>query len=237
MQASEVPQGCQIEICEERNPALVVPRSPSLSVDGFSIYQLKIGFRDGSIADSDIRDVDLDYAAVTAHSQVIEVSVHQGSVEVPPAIDAGQAPTMDNVIPAPLCATLITCTAYGLYILLFTSKSAAAPLLVTGPSFPPRRQGPISMLPGTPVAFSGASVALPAPHSAAIAMQSAGAPQGTALQPVASRLWPNQPTPYASAFMAPPAWPMYMPSYMPRTPTQQAFMQADLKSLPGSAKT
>ena len=63
----------------------------------------------GLIAGSDIRDVDLDSAAVTAHSQVIEVSVHQGSVKAPPAIHAGQAPTMDTVIPAPQCATLITC--------------------------------------------------------------------------------------------------------------------------------
>ena len=26
--------------------------------------------------------------------------------------------------------------------------------------------------------------------------------------------WLNQATPYAGAFMASPAWPMYMPSYM-----------------------
>ena len=31
--------------------------------------------------------------------------------------------------------------------------------------------------------------------------------------------------------MAPPAWPMYMPSYMPRPPTQQAFMQAEFEEL------
>ena len=61
------------------------------------------------IADSDVWDVDLELAAVTAPSQVVEVSVHSGSVEAPAAIDAGQAPTMDNVIPAPLCAILITC--------------------------------------------------------------------------------------------------------------------------------
>ena len=47
----------------------------------------------GWIADSDIRDVDLDSAAVTAPAQVIEISV-QGSVEAPPAIDAGQAPPL-----------------------------------------------------------------------------------------------------------------------------------------------
>ena len=32
----------------------------------------------GSIADLDIKDVDLDFAAVTAHSQVMQFSVHQG---------------------------------------------------------------------------------------------------------------------------------------------------------------
>ena len=109
-------------------------------------------------------------AAVTAPAQVTEVSV-LGSVEVPPAIDAGQALTMDNVIPPALCATYIMCAhvaplASTSNQLLLTSTSAAAPLLVTGPSFPPRMQGPISMLPGAPIAFSGAPVAPPAPYSA-----------------------------------------------------------------------
>ena len=58
-------------------------------------------------ADSDIRYVDLDSAAETVHSQVIEVSVHQGRVEALPAIDAGRAPTMDNLVPAPQCVTLM----------------------------------------------------------------------------------------------------------------------------------
>ena len=31
--------------------------------------------------------------------------------------------------------------------------------------------------------------------------------------------------------MAPPAWPMYMPSYMPRLPAQQPSMQAELEEL------
>ena len=31
--------------------------------------------------------------------------------------------------------------------------------------------------------------------------------------------------------MAPPAWPMYMPSYMPRSPAQQALMQAEFEEL------
>ena len=54
----------------------------------------------GSLADSDIRDVDLDSANVAARSQVIDVSVHQGPVEAMPAIDADQAGTMDNLVPA-----------------------------------------------------------------------------------------------------------------------------------------
>ena len=66
----------------------------------------------GSIADSDVRDVDLDFAAVTAHSQVMELS-----------------PTSNQ-------------------LLLAHSTSTAAPVLVTGPSFLPETQAPISMLPG-----------------------------------------------------------------------------------------
>ena len=195
------------------------------SLDVMKVYQLKI-------ADSDIQDVDLDSAAVTAPAQVIEVSV-QGSVEGLPTIDAGQAMTKDNVIPVPLCATLITCAnapplALTSNQLLLTSTSAATPLLVIGPSFPPRMQGPISMLPGAPIAFSGAPVAPPAPYHA---IQSTRMPQGAALQPMAGMLWPSQSTPYASAFMAPPAWPMYVPCNMPRPPTQPAFMQAEFKEL------
>ena len=60
----------------------------------------------GSIADSDLRDVDLDLAAATAPTQVF---VHQSSVEESPTIVAGQAPTMDIVTTVPLCAKLITC--------------------------------------------------------------------------------------------------------------------------------
>ena len=32
--------------------------------------------------------------------------------------------------------------------------------------------------------------------------------------------------------MAPPAWPMYMPSYMPRPPTQLPFLQDQFEELP-----
>ena len=77
----------------------------------------------GWIADSDIKDVDIDFAAVTAHSQVMELSVHQGPFEAPPSIDAGQALTMDNLVPTPQFATLITSTSNQL--LLAHSTSAA----------------------------------------------------------------------------------------------------------------
>ena len=113
----------------------------------------------GSIADSDLRDVDLELAAATAPTQVVEVSIHQSSVEESPAIDVGQAPTMDNVITVPLCTQLIASAhAPPLGVtsnqLLLCSASTPAPLVVTGPSFPPVMQGPINMRPGAPIAFS-----------------------------------------------------------------------------------
>ena len=118
--------------------------------------------------------MDLELAAATAPTQVVEVSIHQSSVEQSPAIDAGQAPTMDNVITMPLCAQLITCAhAPPLGVtsnqLLLSIAITPAHLLVTGPSFPPVTQGPISMLPCAPIAFSGVPgmpVVPPAPYSA-----------------------------------------------------------------------
>ena len=83
------------------------------------------------------------------------------------------------------------------------------------------------MLQGTPIAFSGAPgapEAPPAPYSAISAERRITAYM--ARMPRSS-----QPTPYASAFMAPPAWPMYMPSQMPRPPTQPSFMQAQFEEL------
>ena len=65
--------------------------------------------------------------------------------------------------------------------LLLTSTNAAVPLLLAGPSFPPRTQGPISMLPDPPIAFSGAPVASPVPYSA---IQSVGAPPAPYRPPV-----------------------------------------------------
>ena len=92
----EVPQRWQAEISEERNPALVVPRSGSLWLDSAST-SLELISETGWIAGLDIQDVDLVSAAVTAPPQVTEVSV-LGSVKAVPTIDEDQSLTMDNVI-------------------------------------------------------------------------------------------------------------------------------------------
>ena len=137
----------------------------------------------GSIADSDIRDVDLDSAAVIAPAQFQEVSV-QDPVEEPPAIDAGQAPTMDNLVPTPQCATFIMC-AHALPLaskcnhLLLASTSKVAPLL------PARNTSTNQHAPRHAYSFL---------RSAASAIQSAG----RCIQPMAGVPWPSQPMPYAS---------------------------------------
>ena len=124
---------------------------------------------------------------------ILEVSVHQGSVEAMSAIsDAGQAPTMDNLVPAPQCATLLTSAhvpslgSTSNTLLLAHRTCAAEPFLVTGPSFLRGMHAPISMLPGTPIVFSGMPGAQPAPYST---MQSDR--PNTALQPVAGMTGPR----------------------------------------------
>ena len=116
-----------------------VQHSRTFNMDRFCfyMYQLKTDISEtGSLADSDI--CGLDYANVEAHSQVIEVSLLQGPVEATSAIDVCQAPTMDNLVPVPQCAMLLTCThapPLGSTFsprLLAHSTSATAPLLVWG---------------------------------------------------------------------------------------------------------
>ena len=68
-------------------------------------------------------------------------------------------------------------------------------------------------------------------RGAASAVQHHAERRGTTLQPMAGTSWPSQPTPYAGGFMAPPAWPTYMPSYMPWPTAQQALMQAEFEEL------
>ena len=113
-----------------------------------------------SLAGLDIRDVDLDSVNVGAISQVVEVSVHQGPVEAMSAmIEADQAWTMDNLVSAPQCATLLLMFArvrhtlrHSLHTVQVQQRLGSACL---GPSFPPGIRAPISMLPGAPIVFSG----------------------------------------------------------------------------------
>ena len=90
---------------------------------------------------------------------------------------------------------------------------ARAPITMQGQAFLPM----VSM----PMLFPGAPVA-PA-H-----MKSTGAPlQSAAIPPMAGAPWLNQSTLYPSSYMAPPAWPMYMPSYLPQPQVQQSSTQAE----------
>ena len=141
------------------------------------------------------------------------MSVHQGPSAI---LVLEQALTMDILVSAPQCATMLMCSqapplgpTLSALLLVVQSTSVAAPLLVPGPSFPPGTQAPITMqglafspIPSTPIVFSGA----PGP------MQSAGVPlQSAAKPPMAGAPWLSQATPLPSAFMAPASWPMYMP--------------------------
>ena len=139
--------------------------------------------------------MDLELAAATAPTQAVEVSIHQSFVKEP-AIITCRAPTMDIVSTVPLCGLLIS----GAHAspLVVTANQTTAPLLVAGPSFPPVTQGPISMLPGSPMSLTGGGgggAGMPpalysaiqsarAPPALYNAMQSAGAPHSTALQPI-----------------------------------------------------
>ena len=60
--------------------------------------------------------------------------------------------------------------------------------------------------------------------------------QSAALPPMAGAPWLNQSRPYLSAYMALPAWPMYMPSYLPLPQVQQSSTQAEHNSLLCNAK-
>ena len=79
-----------------------------------------------------------------------------------------------------------------------------------------------------PLLFLGAAVA-PAP------MQSNGAPlcRAPPMAPMAGAPWLNQSTHYPSTYVAPPAWSMYIPSYLPRPQAQQsscAMQRQELES-------
>ena len=109
----------------------------------------------GSIADSEIRNlgfIDNFINVGDGTVMVVEVSVHQGPVGVTSAIlVTEQAPTMDIMVPAPQCATVLTCMpapSLGPTLsasLLVQSTSVPTPLLVPGPVLPPGTRAPITM--------------------------------------------------------------------------------------------
>ena len=55
--------------------------------------------------------------------------------------------------------------------------------------------------------------------------------QSTAIPPMAGVPLLSQSMPYPSAYMAPPAWPMYMPSYLPRPQMEQSSTQSERELL------
>ena len=55
--------------------------------------------------------------------------------------------------------------------------------------------------------------------------------QSSAMPPMVGAPWLNQTTPYPSAFMAPPAWPMYMPNNLPEPQAAQSSMQVEREEL------
>ena len=69
---------------------------------------LELHSEPGSIADSELGEVDLELAATTANTLEVQVSIHQSLVEEPPTIIACQAPTMDIVTTVPQCAQFIS---------------------------------------------------------------------------------------------------------------------------------
>ena len=146
--------------------------------------------------------------------------MHQGPVGVTSAILVSeQAPTMNTMVPALQCATVIMCAPLPLQgptvnaLLLVQRTSLAMPVPVPGPVLPPGTRASITMqgpafLPkaSTPMFFPSAPAA-PAP------MQRATMP------PISGRCAVVQ-SPCPGAYMTPPALPMYTPNYLPRTQAQ-----------------
>ena len=97
----------------------------------------------------------------------------------------------------------------------FLPPGTSALITMQGLAFPPMASA--SML------FQGAA---PAP------MQSASVPLHRAAMPTMAGVpLLSQSTPHLSAYIAPPAWPMFMPSYLPQPQMEQSSTQAELEQL------
>ena len=131
---------------------------------------------------------------------------------------------MCHVVNVQACTTSGFCIQY---VVPCTQSKCSSTLARFGPSFPPV----ISMLPGVPIVFSGTPGAPPAPYSA---MQSAGALQGTAVQPMVGAPWPIRP-----CLMLVHLWPLQLGQCKclvtclgPRH--SRPLCKLSLKSLPGN---
>ena len=163
-------------------------------------------------------------------STVREVEVHQGPVGVASANSVTeQAPTMNSMIPAPQCATVckpLPLQGHTVSVpLLVQSASVAAPMLVQG-TFLPITRGQLSCQWPVSQCCSRERRQCQHPCRAPVALL-----QGADMPAMAGAPLLNQSMPYTSAYMAPPAWPMHMPSYLPRPQIQQSSTQAKREQL------
>ena len=110
--------------------------------------------------------------------------------------------------------------------LLVQSASVAAPMLVPGIFLPPGTGAPITMQGPAFLPMASTLLLFPRVPAVPVLMQSAAMPPMTS-----SPLTLNQSTPYPSTYLASPAWPMCMPSYLPQPQIQQSSAQAELEQL------
>ena len=138
---------------------------------------------------------------------------------------------MNTVVPMPQCALVLTCPHLLLHGPTVTaplhvqSTGAGAPMLIPGSYLPQGTRAPITVqrqafppLASTPMLFHGISAAL-API------------QSTAMLSKAQAPLLGQSTHYHGAFVASPAWPMFMPSYLPQPQVEQSSTQSERELL------
>ena len=162
-----------------------------------------------------------DYVVViTGSSQVTEVSVHQEPVPNCEYYGPGGA-MRHNINMNAFAASGPHCK----YPLLVQSTSVRALMLVPGTFLPPVTRGSITIqgltfspMASAPKLFTLVAVT-PAP------MQTAAMPS------LASVLLLTQSMPYPSAYMAPTAWSMHMPSFLPPPKMEPSTIQSECELL------
>ena len=177
----------------------------------------------GSIKDSEIMElyfVDNSDTVGDGTVQVVDVLVLQGPVGVTSAILVmEQALTMNTIFPVPQCASVnvrasaasghhCQCAASWSECKCSHTNACSGHCFTSRNSSTNHNAGPaFPLVASVPVLFPGV------------------------MPPVAGAPWLNQSRPYPSAYMASPAWPVYMPSCLPQPQAQQSSMQAEYKEL------